>query len=758
MANLAPRSQRSGAAAVPLTDSSSCRLACRVLCCTLALTGAGETLAAPARNDSRGLQGRLASTETAITIDSGEHAPRLTTLRLRGADALINRADETLPEHVEIRGATRPVLWRLDRAASRFGSTSLQLVYLADSPRLKAVWQWRARAADGPLEHTVSIQNLGRESVWLPLLPSFRFDWQVDPHIELQRFWVEKGADVPSSQGTHLDALRDGDIWQGSSSTYARPILDEPREMIPYLLIDEPGAGGRGWYVGIEFSGRTRIALQRSGNSVRGEAGLNPAPGPYRTRLPPGGTFATPAIFVGASEGGPDGAGNILRRWVRAVLNNPHTLRDPSYPLMVNNSWGSGMAVDDALAYRMIEESARLGLEMFHLDAGWFRDVGDWRAHPAKFPRGIAGVADFAHQHGLRFGLWIDWTQAGVSKEPGSLNVYDAATRDWLIGDPPAGWKHDEPFKGITIDLGVPAAQAWAERELERIVTDFHLDMLEHDGYLVAQGSTRADHPAAPPAPGTSRIYEDSGFLWVDGSNSTDVSDHAARAYYNIQRQLRDRHPTLLLEVCNDGGRMVDFGSAAQGDYFSITDTYDPLANRRAFYDASFVLPPAMLESYVGKWPAPRIENFRYMLRSGMLGWFSLMQSSSEWTEEQRAEARVQFALYKSALRPLIREADLYHVAERPDGVHWDGIEYFSAGRRRGVLYAFRGTAADQPSHRFRLLGLRPASRYRLEFQDHAGTAGLLLAGRSLMQEGVAVDLPLPLSSELIFFEEVPAP
>ena len=171
--------------------------------------------------------------------------------------------------------------------------------------------------------------------------------------------------------------------------------------------------------------------------------------------------------------------------------------------------------------------------------------------------------------------------------QPGALNVYDPAIRDWLIADPPAGWKHSEPFKGITIDLGVPAAKAWAERELERIVSDYHLDMLEHDGYLVAQGSSRVDHPAAPPDRRPMRVYEDSGYLWVEGSNSTDVSYHATRAYYEIYEQLRARHPKLLLEICNDGGRMVDFGSAAHGDYFSMTDTYDPLANRRAFYDAS---------------------------------------------------------------------------------------------------------------------------------------------------------------------------
>ena len=644
--------------------------------------------------------------------------------------------------------------WRLDRGASRFESKDIQIVYVADSPPLKAVWRWRARAEHGPIEHSVSIQNLGDEPVWLPLQPSLSFDWEVDPRSPLERFWVEKGADVPSPEGTHLDVLVDGDTWQGTSSTYAIPAPDRAREMIPYLLVDEPGGDRRGWYVGIEFSGRTHMTLRRAGASLRGEAGLDPMPGPYKTRVPPRGTFETPTIFVGAFRGGPDGAGNIVRRWVRAVLNNARTLANPSYPLLVNNSWGSGMAVDEALAHRMIEQSSQLGLEMFHLDAGWFRDVGDWQANPSKFPRGIASVADFAHQHGLKFGLWVDWTQAGTSSQPGALNVHDPAIKDWLIADPPAGWKHSEPFKGITVDLGVPAAHRWAQRELERIVSDYHLDMLEHDGYLVAQGSSRMDHPAAPPDPATLKIYEDSGFLWVEGSNSTDVSDHATRSYYAIYDELRRHHPNLFLEVCNDGGRMVDFGSAAHGDYFSVTDTYDPLANRRAFYDASYVLPPAMLESYVENYPAPRIENFRYVLRSGMLGWFSLMLDASQWTLEQREAAQREFALYKSRLRPLIRDADVYHVADRPDGVHWDGMEYYSTRLRRGVLYAFRGSASDLPTHRFRLSGLEPASRYRLSFQDNPA-ADRELTGESLMQMGVDVGLALPLSSDLIFFEEV---
>ncbi len=172
--------------------------------------------------------------------------PRLATLGLQGARDWRNNAGEGLPETVEVRGAARPLVWRLDRGAGRCDSTQVQFVYVADSPRLRLIWRWRARARFGPLEHTLSIDNLSADTVWLPLQPSFSFDWQVDHRFALQRFWVEKGADTPSDVGTHLDPLRDGDVWQGTSSTYARPIAGQPREMIPYLLVDRPVCGAAG--------------------------------------------------------------------------------------------------------------------------------------------------------------------------------------------------------------------------------------------------------------------------------------------------------------------------------------------------------------------------------------------------------------------------------------------------------------------------------------------------------------------------------
>jgi alpha-galactosidase len=198
---------------------------------------------------------------------------------------------------------------------------------------------------------------------------------------------------------------------------------------------------------------------------------------------------------------------------------------------------------------------------------------------------------------------------------------------------------------------------------------------------------------------------------------------------------------------------MVDFGAAAHGDYFSITDIYDPLSNRRAFYDASYVLPAAMLESYVEKWPAPRRETFLYMLRSGMMGWFTLMLDTSAWTREEHEAAREAIALYKRELRLLIRDARLYHVSARPDGVHWDGMEYWDPARGRGVVFAFRGSVPDEPEHRFVLAGLESGKSYRLHFQD-GSAPDRRATGAELMGAGLAVRLQGALSSELVFLSE----
>jgi hypothetical protein len=116
--------------------------------------------------------------------------------------------------------------------------------------------------------------------------------------------------------------------------------------------------------------------------------------------------------------------------------------------------------------------------------------------------------------------------------------------------------------------------------------------------------------------------------------------------------------------------------------------------------------------------------------------------------------AKEELATYKKFLRPLIRSADLYHVSPRPDGVHWDGIEYFNAAIGQGVVYAFRGSAPAENKHIFYLQGLRPNRRYRLSFHDLTAP-DRIASGQELMRVGIVVHLNAPDSSELVFLNEI---
>ena len=133
------------------------------------------------------------------------------------------------------------------------------------------------------------------------------------------------------------------------------------------------------------------------------------------------------------------------------------------------------------------------------------------------------------------------------------------------------------------------------------------------------------------------------------------------------------------------------------------------------------------------------------------------MLDTTAWTAEQHKAAKEEFELYKEKLRPLIREADLYHISARPDGVHWDAIEYFDAAKGQGAVYAFRGSIDTEANHSFVLKGLQRGRRYRLHFQDQT-SPDRDMDGKELLSGGLRVGLGTPNSSELIFFQEIAKP
>ena len=136
------------------------------------------------------------------------------------------------------------------------------------------------------------------------------------------------------------------------------------------------------------------------------------------------------------------------------------------------------------------------------------------------------------------------------------------------------------------------------------------------------------------------------------------------------------------------------------------------------------------------------------------MGWFTIMFDTNAWSAEQHVAAKQEIDLYKKELRSLIRDASLYHVSARPDGVDWDGMEYWDPDRHKGVVFAFHGSIVEEKVHSYQLKGLQPWARYRLSYHDHSAPDSIA-SGKELMEQGLKVSLPIPNSSELIFIADL---
>jgi hypothetical protein len=712
--------------------------------------------------------GTLATADTSVQIEAQDTRLKLLALKsVRGGWNWATGNELPMIKAVEVNGQSKELHWKFKTHRSQKGKQEAAaqeiFVFENENPALELKSTWTAYSGPGPIEHQISIRNKGDIAVTLPLQPSIVFDTRGPTGTPLENIWVEKGAGKPGPIGTHHTSVES----KFSASLISTPYRDEPRDAIPWTAIQDV-TGQQGWYVGIEFSGRVQISLRAipdgaNSNGVHAELGLD-SHEPFQTRLLPAETFEAPTVFVGCYQGDVDDGANQLHRWTEAHLLPP--VHDERYPLLVNNSWGSGMAVDEKLAIKMIEDSAELGLELFHIDAGWFRAVGDWRADEKKFPRGLAPVADAAHKKGLKFGLWVGWTQGGATVpasrsasdgkpvggsalslspsdgeragvrgwDPSVLSVFNPTMKDWFTHDYKPDWKTAE-FTGADVCLGEVKARDWCLNTLRGIVKEDKLDLLEHDQHMIVDNCSRTNH--------------------LHTSSNADVAYHASRGYYQVYDTLRAENPNLLFENCVNGGHTVDYGIVLRTHYISITDVYDPLSNRQAFYDSSYALPPSMCECYIENHPGTSLANFKYMLRSGMMGWCTIMLDMSKWNAEQRAAAKRQFELYKTELRPLIAHGNLYHVSNRPDGHGWDGIQYASPDSDKAVLFAFRGTTQQNNrtfSHIFQVKGLAAEKKYEISYEDGTGKAQSL-TGEQLMHDGITVTLTDPESSELIFLK-----
>lgn len=82
-------------------------------------------------------------------------------------------------------------------------------------------------------------------------------------------------------------------------------------------------------------------------------------------------------------------------------------------PVHLNTWEGIYFQHDPAYIMQMATQAARLGVERFIIDDGWFKGrdhdraaLGDWYLDKKKYPDGLEPVVNHVRALGMEFGIW----------------------------------------------------------------------------------------------------------------------------------------------------------------------------------------------------------------------------------------------------------------------------------------------------------------------------------------------------------------
>jgi hypothetical protein len=681
------------------------RLACMAVLMLAAVIGlsAGRLSADDAATPVATTTWTLATDDTRLVIgvakDHGLYVYELSN-PIAGWNWTSSPSPVPLLSRADVGGKQRQIKWQYqDGTVDSSDGTKLTIRFTSADPAMELRSVWHARPGRGPVRHCMFIRN--NTAGPITIYEQETFDLHVaGPKAETNVRYINDDTGVPDVTGVYCDRLAPG-------YTKTLSITSRDQDWIPYVVIDSNGKCGV--YVGWEWSnGRLTIAADQASGGALLRAGNRDD---FRTDLSAGETFDVPPGFLGAYAGDLDDAGNSVRRYL-FNYNMPTLVRkDPSFPKVEWNAFaatGKGQGSWDPTEktyYPWIDDIAPLGFEEVVIDIGWWSSYGD-PGHivtdPVDWPSGMAAAAKYAHDRGIRFGLYDNEPEAFTSEKGKRERIED----------------------------------------ISFLLTELHADFYRSDATAgpVIQGAFGPGHRAHYPE---------------------DVLYWSTKGFYEVIDALYAKFPTFLWEDCAGGGAIKDFGASRRAAKIQNQDRYYPIDARRSFYDSSYVFPPMQLAALDGSWAEIQASGSVYEFRSASMGaayWHPDAPNGGNggpvWSAQQKEAVKRAVATYKEKIRPLVRNADLYHIFPRPDGMHWDGLEYFDAAARRGVVFLFKPAEEDgNDTLKIKLRGVRPDARYRVTFED--GTNPSVEKSGADLIGGIDVGLRGGLASELMFFEEI---
>lgn len=343
---------------------------------------------------------------------------------------------------------------------------------------------------------------------------------------------------------------------------------------------------------------------------------------PGEGRLQPGQSLTTPELIATCSTAGLNGVAANFHAELRARLNWPGGQMRPR-PVHLNTWEGFYFDVYPDKVKSLADAAAKVGIERFVLDDGWFQGrhhdraaLGDWWPDSTKFPEGLGDLIAHVNGLGMGFGLWV---------EPEMVNPDSELFRahpEWALQV--AGRPLLTARNQLVLDISRPEAADYLFDKISALLAAHPIEYLKWDH--------NRDLAPAGLANGTA------GFR---------AQVHAA---YALMARLRAAHPAVEIESCSGGGGRIDFGVLRHTHRVWTSDCIDALSRvniQRGFLQ---FFPPEIMGAHVGTAPAHttgRTQNMAFRAAVALPGHLGVELDVRHLNAADTAELAGWIAVYK---------------------------------------------------------------------------------------------------------------
>lgn len=453
---------------------------------------------------------------------------------------------------------------------------------------------------------------------------------------------------------------------------------------------------------------------QRNGLRVR--SGINPFASEFS--LQPGENFTTPEFIFTYSTQGKGQASRNLHRWARkyAVLDGTG-----GRMTLLNNWEATHTNFNETRLVELFDEAAKLGVDLFLLDDGWFGNkyprnddkagLGDWQEDRSKLPGGIGYLVKEAAAKGIRFGIWLEPEMVNPKSE-----LYEKHP-DWILRLPnrPENLQRNQ----LVLDLTNPKVQDFVFSVVDdMIMKNPGLAFIKWD---CNRSMTNAYSPY---------LKENQSRLFIDYT----------RSFYKIMERIRAKYPHLPIMLCSGGGGRTDYGAMKYFTEFWPSDNTDALERIYIQWGYSYFFPANTISAHVTNMGKQSLKFRTDVAMMDKMGYDIRVQN---FTPDELLFSQEAVSTYKR-ISDVIWFGDLYRL-ESPYESNRTVVIYVNEEKSRAIIFNYHlNTRRQDIFGRVKLQGLDAAKRYRLkEINLFPGTKSAqpdnekLLTGEYLMNIGL---------------------